>query len=135
MNYQEIINDVSSKLGINVPEFEMTSNNICGSKTCLAAADCEHWSIIVKNAPLSYDIIFSIAHECRHLWQSRNGWDLSSAKAPKELSNRDYNLQKHEIDANAFGVVYLSQFGVKPLFRGLDEDVKRIIYMQAELMR
>ncbi len=135
MNYQEIINDVSSKLGINVPKFEMTSKNICGSKTCLAAADPEHWNILVKNVPLNYDVIFSIAHECRHLWQSRNEWDLSSAKAPKELSNRDYNLQKHEIDANAFAVVYISQFGVKPLFNGLDEDVKGIIYMQADLMR
>ena len=45
----------------------------------------------------------------------------------------EYNLQKEEIDANAYAcVVMMDMFGIKPLFNGLDDEVINKIWERAE---
>ena len=74
------------------------------------------------------DLFFSVAHELRHVWQIRYHKKeyLSSYESMDILkSTKQYNLQLAEIDANAFAyIVMVDFFGIKPLFRGLSDDVK-----------
>lgn len=81
------------------------------------------------------DLAIVIAHELRHLYQIRNGlFDFKNYKTRAELSNKDYNLQLEEIDANAFAyIILLDEFDLKiDYYKLLDKDVADLIYKRAD---
>ncbi len=81
------------------------------------------------------DLAIVIAHELRHLYQIRNGlFDFENYKTRAELSNRDYNLQLEELDANAFAyIILLDEFDLKiDYYKLLDKDVANMIYKRAD---
>lgn len=75
------------------------------------------------------DLYFAIAHELRHKYQiDRKIYDFNNYKLSDNIDLKNYNLQPQEIDANAYAALFMmSLFGTKPLFNGLDEDVKKAI--------
>lgn len=87
--------------------------------------------VVLKNT-VTCDVAFVLAHELRHLWQYKNGWDLLNHK---EIEDKDkYNSQIEEIDANAFAVnICEIVFNKTPVFESLSEAVKEKIYNHADL--
>lgn len=78
-----------------------------------------------------------IAHELRHKYQIDNSlFDTSAYQTSTVLSNRDYNLQDVEIDANAYAyVIMYDNFGIDVKFNGLDRDIVQRIKKRAEKIR
>ncbi len=56
----------------------------------------------------STDAVFVISHEMRHAWQSLDSIEywMEGYKTSAELEINEYNLQRAELDANAFAMVY-----------------------------
>lgn len=82
-----------------------------------------------------YDAYFAICHELRHVYQIRYNDQIFEKYVEKDtgISTENYNLQEAEIDANAFGSLYMQvNFGVKPLFLGYSDKVKGKIDKQIE---
>lgn len=82
-----------------------------------------------------YDAYFSICHELRHVYQIKYNYQIFEKYVEKDtdISTENYNLQEAEIDANAFGSLYMQvNFGVKPLFLGYSDKVKGKIDKQIE---
>lgn len=52
---------------------------------------------------------FSIAHELRHKWQQKNGFDFSKYKNSSKLKLKDYNRQEVEKDANTYAINYMNE--------------------------
>lgn len=102
--------------------------------TKMAAYNPEKNVLYVKDSLDSYDLLFAVAHELRHLWQSRFRTDMfEKYQSSTDLSIEEYNLQEAEIDANAFGMVVMQTlFHVTPLFDGQSEDVKQAIETRAK---
>ena len=96
LNIIEYVEDICGILIISLPKIELTSEDIMGSQTCLAAANPEKWSIVIKENSRPADMIFATAHELRHLWQSKHGYGLQDVKQSINVSKREYNLQPHE---------------------------------------
>lgn len=72
----------------------------------------------------------------RHLWQHEYRSELLAGYVTNSNTNvKDYNMQRAEIDANAFGLVVMKNwFGLAPLFQGLDNDVKSKIAKRAKVI-
>lgn len=89
---------------------------------------------IKKNYDDIRDLYFAISHELRHKYQiNKKIFDFENYKLSDKIDLKTYNLQPEEIDANAYSAyVMMSIFGVKPLFKGLDEDVKKEINKRVE---
>lgn len=82
-----------------------------------------------------YDAYFAICHELRHVYQIKYNDHIFEKYVEKDtgISTENYNLQEAEIDANAFGSLYMQiNFGVKPLFLGYSDKVKGKIDKQIE---
>lgn len=82
-----------------------------------------------------YDAYFAICHELRHVYQIKYNDQIFEKYVEKDtgISTEHYNLQEAEIDANAFGSLYMQvNFGVKPLFLGYSDKVKGKIDKQIE---
>lgn len=82
-----------------------------------------------------YDAYFAICHELRHVYQIKYNDQIFEKYVEKDtdISTENYNLQEAEIDANAFGSLYMQvNFGVKPLFLGYSDKVKGKIDKQIE---
>ena len=84
-----------------------------------------------KFTSLNPDVLFAVAHELRHIWQLKTNENIyfsnyTSIKNGMSLEN--YNLQIAEIDAHAFAALLMMEnFGIKPLFNGLPNNVLREI--------
>lgn len=102
--------------------------------TKMAAYSPEKNTLYVKDSLENYDLLFAIAHELRHLWQSENRKDMfDEYQSSVGLSIEEYNLQEAEVDANAFGMIVMSElFHVTPLFDGQTEEVKQAIQNRAK---
>ena len=102
--------------------------------TKMAAYSPEKKTLYVKDSLENYDLLFAIAHELRHLWQSENRKDMfDESQSSVGLSIEEYNLQEAEVDANAFGMIVMSElFHVTPLFDGQTEEVKQAIQNRAK---
>lgn len=135
MNIKEYIRKVSKILKIDPPKIKMVDK--LDTETMMAAVNPETNKILVKNNLLNYDLLFSIAHELRHIWQYHNERSMfDDYKSSKALSKEEYNLQPAEIDANAFGkIIMVDKFGVKPLFDGLSDNVKTKIDEYEQIIR
>lgn len=80
--------------------------------------------------------IFSLVHELRHLWQIKQAnagnenWEraLNTYKSNIGLSKRDYNLQKIEIDANAYAcATIIVFFNQQPLLDKIGDSAKEVV--------
>ncbi|MCR5477754.1 MAG: hypothetical protein K6E92_09075 [Lachnospiraceae bacterium] len=102
--------------------------------TKMAAYSPEKKTLYVKDSSENYDLLFAIAHELRHLWQSYNRKEMfDEYQSSSGLSIEEYNLQEAEVDANAFGMIVMSElFHVTPLFDGQTEEVKQAIQNRAK---
>jgi len=135
MNIKEYIRKVSKILKIDPPKIKMVDK--LDTETMMAAVNPETNKILVKNNLLNYDLLFSIAHELRHIWQYHNERSMfDDYKSSKALSKEEYNLQPAEIDANAFGkIIMVDKFGVKPLFEGMSDHVIMAINRREQEIR
>lgn len=79
------------------------------------------------------NLIFTIAHDCRRLWQLSNGKvDIEKYKSSNFLTNTEYNSQIEELDAYAFAYAYIKKYyKTKLSFNGMGNDVKKIILTMA----
>ena len=131
IDYEEVIEDIARILEIDPPTLNH-DQSLLPSDTALAAANPYTWDVVLKEGLLVPDAMFALAHELRHLWQHRNGWNILDAKDPSVTNKQEYNLQKHEIDANAFGVIYMSKYHLRPLLNGHTDRVKALIYRRVD---
>lgn len=84
-----------------------------------------------KYDKINPDLLFSIAHEIRHIWQIKTGKEIYFDNYQTIDTIKDtekYNLQIAELDANAFAkIVMCDFFHITPLFNGLSDNVKNEI--------
>lgn len=118
-------------LHIEVPAVSFDESKF-PTKTMKAYYDpLEKTMFLRKFDNLNLDILFAVSHELRHIWQVKTNekFYFSNYKPIKETDSlEDYNLQIAEVDAHAFAALLMMEnFGVKPLFNGLSDTVKRKI--------
>ncbi len=104
------------------------------SKTQLASYIPSKKTLQIKNTYENIlDLFFSICHELRHKYQIDNNlFDTENYKQLGELNNFDYNMQKEEIDANAYGyLMMVTVLGVEPQFNGLNSFIVNKIKLRA----
>ena len=122
---------------LKIPQPKLTTDDtLFEGKTLLSMTCVEDNEIFLRSQyKLETDLYFALAHEIRHLWQYRQGklTDRLRNKPTSAEGIREYNLLWEELDANAFAVVCMEDlFRIRPLFNGLDEDVKEQIYKMAK---
>jgi Zn-dependent peptidase ImmA (M78 family) len=102
------------------------------TSTMMGVYDMENDVVLIKGTLEMPDMFFSIAHELRHIWQTKQGEGVTEYRTITESNKVDYNLQDVELDANAFATrVMVELFGVRPLFSGMPENVVNEIYRRA----
>lgn len=135
---KQFVSDVCNLLDIPVPAVSFDVSNF-SSNTMMAQADPDGTMIFIKDTPDTPDLFFAVAHELRHIWQSKHNKELyfccyKTVNQCKSLE--EYNLQIAEIDANAFaGLVMSDFFGLQPLFQGVPDTVKNRIFEQMEYLQ
>ena len=120
----QFITLICKDLKINKPKIQIA--NVFLSKTQLASYDPNKKLIIIKkDFENYYDMFFAISHEIRHKYQIDKGlFNFENYKQVNEISNYDYNMQKEELDANAYAyIIMASAFGVEAKFNGLEENI------------
>lgn len=136
-NIYEFIDIVCKNLKIKKPRIQIKRDAVSG--TALAVYDYKNKKIAINN-PESYknkaDLLFAITHELRHKYQiDHNMFDFENYRTTKEVTTKEYNLQKEELDANAYAcLVMMDMFGIKPLFNGLDDEVIQEIFKRVDRM-
>lgn len=122
------VSDMCQILNVPVPTISFDTS-VFLSKTTMAQINLKDNTLHIKpyKNP-NPDLLFSITHELRHLWQFTNDENLyfSNYKTVKLCKSiEEYNLQLAEIDSNAFaGLIMIEFFHIKPLFENLSEKVK-----------
>lgn len=120
----EFVKDICEELNIDVPEISYDTSKFA-TETMMALCDGNTIYIKPCDKPTP-DMLFSIAHELRHMWQIKtdNHLYFDNYKTSKEVDIETYNLQLAEIDANAYAtVVMVDYFGLKPLYNGMSDKV------------
>lgn len=119
------------------------NNGYIGSKMSIRASNAYEEGLkpytnelqVIKRYETFYDFVFVLAHELRHKYQIDNGWDFSNYIQRDKTDLITYNLQVQELDANAYGFIFMvNEFGVKPLFKGMDEQIKNAIMERVEYL-
>ena len=129
----QFINFICKDLKIKKPkkiEFGRLQTN-----TMLASYNYKKDTITIKKEYEDIrDLYFALSHELRHKYQiDRKMFDFKDYKLSDNIDLKNYNLQPQEIDANAYAsIIMMSLFGAKPLFNGLDEDIKKAINKRVE---
>jgi len=131
---QAFIRDVSADLGIPVPQVVHRDRLLTGTMLAMISSDGTEL-VLKRNAPKGPDLYFSIAHELRHGWQIAHP-ELGLMAGYKDRSEcsgiEEYNLQAAELDANAYAAIVMERdFGLKALFQGLPETVRKAIRRRA----
>ena len=133
----DFLTDVCIMLDIDVPkiivddEYLSSLNSICRSEFDLKTGETR---IIVKSKYENKLLLFaSLAHELRHHWQFRKyGIEWLEAKTRGELSPDEYNLQRPELDAQAFVAFVIKDFySIRIIFNELKKETSEIIYRKA----
>lgn len=124
----DFIAEICEELEIEIPEISHDTSKF-KSKTMMAMCDGNTIYFKKTDKP-NPDVLFSIAHELRHLWQIKTDekYYFENYKEVGTISTEDYNKQIAEVDANAYaGVVMIDCFNLQPLFQGMAEDVVKLI--------
>ena len=127
-----IAKDVCNKLEIdfipiNFGMEEESKGNL--AKLNIVSGKAKNITLTDRSNINPYDIILALVHELRHAYQIKhNPKILEGYKQIGEISLEDYNLQKAELDANAYASLYMEQnFKLKPTWNGYSEKVKKEI--------
>lgn len=116
---------ISNILGIKAPNIIVDESQM-STKTQLAATMVG--GIVMRNNDFTLDSAFALAHELRHVWQialHEKEYFKNDYLRVGSVNVQDYNMQKAEIDANAFASIIMNaMFGVSPMFKGLSAKVK-----------
>ena len=128
----DFISNICDILDIAIPSVSFDTSNF-STDTMMAQVDLSGKQIYLKrHGKPNPDLLFSIAHELRHIWQMQHDRALyfSSYRPVQELASIDeYNLQLAELDANAFaGLVMIDFFQLEPLYEGLSDFAKTKVY-------
>ena len=138
MDIKRCVEDISEVLCITTPEVSFDISNFT-TPTMLAQVDVVNNKIYIKNqAKSDLDLVFTICHELRHLWQIKNDKEkyANNYHTAETMNVEEYNLQPAEVDANAFASLFMQEmFGVKPLWNGLNNKVKTAIEKRATEIR
>lgn len=130
---EEFIDYICGLLNIEVPEVRILKDEALTDTTLVCVID---GVVYVKTMKPSPDLLFSVAHELRHLWQAETDGDLyfKGYKTLREIGDVDiYNQQPAELDANAFAsAIMAANFGISPTFDALSEDTKALIKARAK---
>lgn len=130
---EEFVEYICGFLNIEVPEVRILKDEALTDTTLACVID---GVVYVKTMKPSPDLLFSAAHELRHLWQAETDRDLyfKDYKTLRELEDVDaYNQQLAELDANAFAsAIMAANFGISPTFDALSEDTKALIKARAK---
>lgn len=124
----DFITEICEILNIPIPKISYDTSNF-KSPTMMAQCNLDGSAIYLKkiNEP-NPDLLFSIAHELRHIWQIKTDKDtyFSNYQTIDILNDTEkYNLQLAELDANAFAKIIMTDFfHITPLFDGLSNYVK-----------
>ena len=125
---EEFVEYICGFLNIEVPEVRILKDEALTDTTLACVID---GVVYVKTMKPSPDLLFSVAHELRHLWQAETDGDLyfKGYKTLREIGDVDiYNQQPAELDANAFAsAIMAANFGISPTFDALSEDTKALI--------
>lgn len=131
---QAFIRDISAELGIPVPQVVHRDRLLTETMMAMISSDGTEL-VLRRNAPKGPDLFFSIAHELRHGWQIAHpelGLMVGYRDRTECRSVEEYNLQPAELDANAFAAIVMERdFGLKALFQGLPETVRKAIRRRA----
>ena len=135
----EFIDYICNILEIEKPSIKLSSTKLNNDTMLAMISPCEN-ILYIKDNIRGMDQLFSIAHELRHLWQFKTDKEyfFSNYMGVEDANSIDeYNLQIAEIDANAFAEIVITDlYGVKPLYRGLSNQVKqRIMDRIGELVK
>lgn len=100
--------------------------------TTLAMIDVQENTLYLSKVDSLYKY-FSVAHELRHaqLFKYHPYW-FKNYKQSSEISVIDYNIQRVEVDANAYALVMMEDvFGMTPQFNELPEQIVKQIENRA----
>ncbi|MCR1959840.1 ImmA/IrrE family metallo-endopeptidase [Thomasclavelia cocleata] len=125
-----IVAQVCDLLKIKTPKIVVSPKKML-TKTMLALYETEHNTIYLKNKTIDLDMIFTIAHELRHVWQlkpeNKNRF-FNNYKERTEIDLLEYNKQLPEVDANAFAsITIIELFQCMPLYKGMDQEIVKLI--------
>ena len=132
-NIYLICKKVCDILSIVMPEIVFERNEFFSTTTTMALTKLEkdkaNKVYIDPSIEFNPSIVFVVAHELRHVYQSYNQKDdFETYVNSADTSNETYNLQFVELDANAFGIImqqYLT--GTRPVIP-FNENIRIEIY-------
>lgn len=128
----EFVDYICEVLKVEPPSIHII-DSFPSSSTMMARITENGKRMEIKKGVEGLDLFFAIAHELRHSFQKKNGYIFPKKE---QLDIESYNLQAHEIDANAFALIIMECcFDRTPLFNGLSEEVVRLIRKRAEVLR
>lgn len=133
---KEFIKEICEVLNIPIPKISYDTS-IFDTETTLAMCRKDGKIInIRKHDEPNPDLLFSIAHELRHIWQIKNDEEyyFENYKNASECADcEEYNLQVAEIDARTFGTIVMMQFfHIMPTFDSLSDETTKKIYDRAK---
>lgn len=128
----EFINEICKLLEIESPKI-VHDESVFLTSSQLGAMDINNNTLYLRSEyKTKFDELFTIAHELRHVYQSKNIlWrnSLNSRRKNNESTTEFYNNQISELDANAFAAyIMMEMFKIKPMFIGLDKVTKAKIF-------
>lgn len=133
---EEYIKAICMELEISIPKVSYDVSKFpTDTMMAMVTRDVMYIKKPKNGTKVNADLLFSIAHELRHIWQidTDEQYFMQNYKGSSELDVESYNMQLAEIDANAYAcLVMMDEFGVKPQFNGLSERVRKAIYDRVE---
>lgn len=108
------------------------------SPTMMAMVSPDGRTIHIPERKKDPDLLFSVAHELRHVWQMQNTPQVFETYKPREhcFTVQEYNLQEAELDANAYaGHIMIKLYGLSPRFDGMTDIVKNETFERMENLK
>lgn len=121
---EEYIYEICTFLNIDVP---YVSNDTSHFETDTMMAQCNphmYALFVPEQEEVTPDLLFSIAHELRHLYQYKTDEEkyFADYKTAEQCTVEEYNLQIAEVDANAFAaIIMIDIFRLEPQWNGLSK--------------
>lgn len=131
------IKQICKDLKIKRPQVSHDTS-VFTSSTMLAMVSPDGKKIHIPDRPADPDLLFSVAHELRHIWQMQNTPQVFQNYKPREhcFTVQEYNLQEAELDANAYaGHIMIKLYGLYPRFDGMTDIVKNEIFKRMENLK
>lgn len=131
------INLVCKDLKIKRPKVSYDTS-VFTSPTMMAMVSPDGRTIHIPDREKDPDLLFSAAHELRHVWQMQNTPQIFETYKPREhcFTIQEYNLQEAELDANAYaGHIMIKLYGLHPRFDGMTDLVKNEIFKRMEKLK